>query len=785
MAFGRYALSRASVAAVQRAVDCWASAGAWVPGTGTRPESGHVLDHEHLWGPHQCPDNWGNVALNLSWVPAGACAHRLRAPRLAEFCAALAGRHVLMVGDSLDQQLHDYVVGFTLDANPSCPGHNCRGHVICDGAPGGAWPAARFTFRRNDRVLVSSVGTVTNGPGPENLWEEGWADLVDAEPPVDIAILNRGIHVRPDDEVMTQLRATMAWLRARPRPPLVLWRSTVAGHPDCSRLAEPLTARDPRVDAKTAPHQWGQAIEQSARVRTLLASEFGDQVVWMDVETATSRRPDSHEGNGDCLHYCLPGPLDWWLRLLVNVVEVLSEVGDGGAAQLQSAAQLSVPSPTTPPSPPTPPPSPVRLSPPPSAPLTTAAYFAPAALLAACPPLFATALAEYSAWHAATLAAMAASAAAGASLSLPAPVVVARCHLVSNCGGAGDRFVGAAALFYYALRTRALFFIDMPALATAARPTTFDWRYDAHAATLAPFGAAPTGADDLYSCPMKGRDCVLQRDFNYTPVGAAERRFWYVTTNRGLWAAATAQGHRDRLRDVGLDGDSWGCVYRALLRPTDAMIDEIAGDTDRILAAPAPVCMHHRGGDSNMAAQGRNGEYGRIEERLACVREAVRLLNSSDAEPGASARAAGLRLWAGTLAPRDVHVYLAADSAAFKTAATALLGLVGVDVHASTVRPAHTNEADADRFGTPVQDSPTRRMHDALHDWFTLAACPVWAGSISSSFARTAAAYALTTRFMAANTGALPEDAAAGEYCRGFMSITPFLHMSAGTRLRA
>jgi hypothetical protein len=50
----------------------------------------------------------------------------------------------------------------------------------------------------------------------------------------------------------------------------------------------------------------------------MLAANF-PHVLYLDVFTPTVLRADSHL---DMLHYCVPGPLDTWVELLSNVLEL-------------------------------------------------------------------------------------------------------------------------------------------------------------------------------------------------------------------------------------------------------------------------------------------------------------------------------------------------------------------------------------------------------------------------------------------------------------------------------
>ena len=72
----------------------------------------------------------------------------------------------------------------------------------------------------------------------------------------------------------------------------------------------------------------------------------------LDVEPATALRPDGHhkrsDGSMDCLHYCMPGPLDQWAAHLYNVLLLLgpppSRLKSKHTVKPQSSTELDQPS---------------------------------------------------------------------------------------------------------------------------------------------------------------------------------------------------------------------------------------------------------------------------------------------------------------------------------------------------------------------------------------------------------------------------------------------------------
>ena len=107
-------------------------------------------------------------------------------------------------------------------------------------------------------------------------------------------------------------------------PLSVIYRGTHAPIPSCHVLDDPLpqpfpyahaAAHDPLMRA----YHWADFGRQNGLAARLAALH---NVTYLDVHYATSLRPGGHMPSrkaaaGDCAHYCLPGPIDEWVRLLL------------------------------------------------------------------------------------------------------------------------------------------------------------------------------------------------------------------------------------------------------------------------------------------------------------------------------------------------------------------------------------------------------------------------------------------------------------------------------------
>ena len=125
------------------------------------------------------------------------------------------------------------------------------------------------------------------------------------------------------EEVRNTLE-TLATLRPRPR---VLVRSPIQSFPPglCKRMVDPLAKpfeynlTDPshqRAILRFKMHLGKQGNEEARAAVYAYAAAHGKHVAYMDMFRATSLRPGGrHSARKDCTHWCLPGPIDDWVRL--------------------------------------------------------------------------------------------------------------------------------------------------------------------------------------------------------------------------------------------------------------------------------------------------------------------------------------------------------------------------------------------------------------------------------------------------------------------------------------
>jgi hypothetical protein len=86
------------------------------------------------------------------------------------------------------------------------------------------------------------------------------------------------------------------------------------------------TALELRRNNGTVDYNWGLFEDYNVYSRSKLADRLPTKVKfhWLNVYNSTILRRDGHVGFGDCLHYYMPGPTDWWAHFFYSALLDLS-----------------------------------------------------------------------------------------------------------------------------------------------------------------------------------------------------------------------------------------------------------------------------------------------------------------------------------------------------------------------------------------------------------------------------------------------------------------------------
>ena len=323
---------RDAVAQLQRAVDCWARNGTWV----FEPEQ---YFYNSIRGDHSnrtCalrPNQHDRInEIAHRWVPPPACpgGAYLRGASLAKALRQhLPCHRTLVVGDSLNLQLTDTLDDYALYAEPTTT------------------PLLRYKMVFNSHLSLSTEPSFverTADGGNRTMDAHPWIHLLKTFSPTTV-LLNRGLHYLPDGVVLPEYNATLAYIRSQLPRALLLVRTSPPGHFDCYQAMNTPPLLRPQVTTRTKrlPYGWDELIPQNAKVDALVRRSYADLAAVLDVVPATLLRADGHRVafrnrehelnitafpyRVDCLHYCVPGPIDMWAELVGNALLLAQRLG--------------------------------------------------------------------------------------------------------------------------------------------------------------------------------------------------------------------------------------------------------------------------------------------------------------------------------------------------------------------------------------------------------------------------------------------------------------------------
>lgn len=310
--------------AIQRSTDCFASTenGQW-----TYKENStlfHPEDVHDILG--KCNETYYDRSANYQWtVRDGGCPSHWQPFNKTRFCELMRGRNIIFIGDSLS-----FNMGTSLAAmyrKPFRDTINAKA-TIC-GEKNGDSKEVTVRHARNSLLSWNTDENYRFYTKPVNLHGRRWLEARNMNKALfqdgvayDIIVLNKGAHYHEDYWYKLELDRVLSHLTTSLPQASILFRSTSLGHGHCERHEQPLTRDPPQEEIASWPFHYGQFRHQNRLARALVTDKY--QQFYLDIEKPTLLRPDAHPGAKDCLHYCAPGPVDYWNAALFNWL-VLSE----------------------------------------------------------------------------------------------------------------------------------------------------------------------------------------------------------------------------------------------------------------------------------------------------------------------------------------------------------------------------------------------------------------------------------------------------------------------------
>eukprot|EP01041_Mallomonas_annulata_P006595 gene6595-13350_t len=236
-----------------------------------------------------------------------------------DVCNVVNGRNILIVGDSIS---NEFYITFVSAMGAVYPRTNMDKKSLMSTSTVLCPDGANFDITYVQNVYIEVVPKVRCN-STAVLFNQ-WMHLI-KEKKISVLLLNRGAHFTADNIVLKELTRTFGYLYSYRDSLSVIYRDTPRGHPNCMEYfnSTPVSIKDQRNDKSSMPYRWESFNRQNSLARNLIATRF-PWISYMGVVTSTLERPDSHVARNNCIHYCIPGPIDHWVPKFINLLNVTS-----------------------------------------------------------------------------------------------------------------------------------------------------------------------------------------------------------------------------------------------------------------------------------------------------------------------------------------------------------------------------------------------------------------------------------------------------------------------------
>jgi GDSL/SGNH-like Acyl-Esterase family found in Pmr5 and Cas1p len=151
-----------------------------------------------------------------------------------------------------------------------------------------------------------------------------WVPLLEPHN-ISILVMNRGAHYMQDHTLLEDLNRTIAHLTEHFPQITKIYRDTPSGQPNCHKMRNWSPLPNPQLNyfSRGVDYEpslsWHNFDRQNQLTRALI-QRYHPDIYFMEISRMMSYRADSHY---DCLHWCLPGPIDQWVASFIDVVRVI------------------------------------------------------------------------------------------------------------------------------------------------------------------------------------------------------------------------------------------------------------------------------------------------------------------------------------------------------------------------------------------------------------------------------------------------------------------------------
>jgi hypothetical protein len=149
-----------------------------------------------------------------------------------------------------------------------------------------------------------------------------------------LILINIGLHLNIFAKFQRNFGQALDFLDSLNRTQdIIFWRTANPGHKDCMPrqdgykwgkdvLVAPFESYSEYKKTETDLYWWDMMEVYNEYAQSIIkqrnANRTGARIRWFNIFNFTVLRRDGHVGGKDCLHYLVPGPIDWWVHMLYS-----------------------------------------------------------------------------------------------------------------------------------------------------------------------------------------------------------------------------------------------------------------------------------------------------------------------------------------------------------------------------------------------------------------------------------------------------------------------------------
>lgn len=231
-------------------------------------------------------------------------------------CNILSNKSILFIGDSLSEEFYLTFLSAMNYASICYPSYEIKHPIVIycskdSNTNKKIYSKIRVSNIRNDYLSINS--------------SSHWIDKLKLYE-VNILILNKGLHYQPTELFLYEMNQTFYYLNTYYPNISIIWRNTFVGHINYQQYftSQPLKYKINDYEDSSIPqdYHYQEILNQNILMYELIQKSYPN-VIYLDIESTTSLRRD---GLLDYVHYCIPGVIDNWVRLLYNIFALLEDI---------------------------------------------------------------------------------------------------------------------------------------------------------------------------------------------------------------------------------------------------------------------------------------------------------------------------------------------------------------------------------------------------------------------------------------------------------------------------